>query len=219
MKILVARWQDYGIREANRSRETGDRMRLFVAINFSSTLKNALAGLLDELRRLPVTVKWVPPANIHLTLKFLGEVDRDRVKEIGMAMGRAARGVNPWDLEVRGTGVFPNWRDPRVVWAGVCAGAELDVLQQQLTREYLKLGFPVTSFTPHITLGRLRPGTPGGPLRDKLQSLAGVSWGRERVTAVSLMESRLTPRGALYRPVLTVGLPGRGNISKGGEFT
>jgi 2'-5' RNA ligase len=182
-------------------------MRLFVAINFSPDLKDVLAGLLEELRQLPVTVKWVPPENIHLTLKFLGEVAPARVEEIGAALRRAAVGVNPWHLEVKGTGVFPNWRNPRVVWVGVDSEEPLYALQQQVTREYLALGFPAASFTPHLTLGRLRPGTASGPLQDRLKSLAGVSWGRERVAAVSLMESSLTPRGAVYRPVLTVPLP------------
>ncbi|KYH31077.1 RNA 2',3'-cyclic phosphodiesterase [Neomoorella mulderi] len=189
-------------------------MRLFVAINFSPALQSALAGLLGELRQLPVTVKWVPPENIHLTLKFLGEVAPARVEEIGAALRRAVVGVNPWHLEVKGTGVFPNWRNPRVVWVGVESEKPLYVLQQQVTREYLELGFPADSFTPHLTLGRLRPGTASRPLQDRLQSLAGVSWGRERVTAVSLMESSLTPRGAIYRPVLTVPLlsPGGGPL-------
>ncbi|WP_258360456.1 RNA 2',3'-cyclic phosphodiesterase [Moorella sulfitireducens (nom. illeg.)] len=185
-------------------------MRLFVAINFCPDLKKALAGLLAELRRLPVAVKWVPPENIHLTLKFLGEVAPAGVEEVGAALQRAATGVDPWYLEVKGTGVFPGWRSPRVVWVGVESEKPLYVLQQQVTREYLGLGFPADSFTPHLTLGRLRPGTDPGPLQDRLRGLAGVSWGREKVTAVSLMESTLTPRGAVYSPVLTVPLPAPG---------
>ncbi|MBC7325295.1 MAG: RNA 2',3'-cyclic phosphodiesterase, partial [Moorella sp. (in: Bacteria)] len=171
-------------------------MRLFVAINFSPELKKALSGLQEELRRLAARVNWVAPANIHLTLKFLGEVDVARVEEIGAALREAARAVSPWQLEVRGTGVFPGWHNPRVVWVGVESGAPLYTLQQELTRKYLALGFPAAAFTPHLTLGRVRPGTAVEPLRDRLQSLAGRSWGKKWVTAVNLMESRLTPQGA-----------------------
>ncbi|OIQ56211.1 RNA 2',3'-cyclic phosphodiesterase [Neomoorella thermoacetica] len=182
-------------------------MRLFIAINFSTAMVASLARLQAELRQLPVPVKWVNPNSIHLTLKFLGEVDPARLEETGKALERAAMGINPWDLEVKGTGVFPNWRSPRVIWAGVESEAPLYDLQRQVTQEYLALGFKADTFTPHLTLGRLRPGVAGGILREKLQSLANVSWGRERVTAVSLMESQLSPRGANYRPLLTLNLP------------
>jgi 2'-5' RNA ligase len=182
-------------------------MRLFIAINFAPALKNTLAGLVAELRQLPAAVKWVPPANIHLTLKFLGEVDAARAGEIGVALQHAAAGIDPWWLEVRGAGVFPGWRNPRVIWAGVEAAAPLYNLQRRLSEELRSLGFAADSFTPHVTLGRLRPGGVAGALKPRLEGLAGVSWGRERVTAVDLMESRLTPGGAVYRPVLTVSLP------------
>jgi len=184
-------------------------MRLFIAINFSPALLASLARLQAELRQLPVAVKWVNPAGIHLTLKFLGEVDPPGVEKIGAALRRATRGVQPWNLEVKGAGVFPNWRSPRVIWVGVESEAPLYDLQRQVTMEYQDLGFKPEAFTPHLTLGRLRPGVTGGRssiLGDRLQELADVSWGRERVTAVSLMESRLTPGGALYHPLLTVNL-------------
>lgn len=182
-------------------------MRLFVAINFSTTLKQAMAELLVELRQLAPNIKWVPPENIHLTLKFLGEVAPNGVEAMGAALRRAAAGFAPWSLEIKGTGVFPGWRSPRVVWVGVNSAEPLYILQQQLSREYLALGFPLSPFTPHLTLGRLRPGTTLGAVEEKLKGLSDHSWGQEKVTAVSLMESRLTPRGAIYRPVLTVPLP------------
>ncbi|BCV21166.1 RNA 2',3'-cyclic phosphodiesterase [Moorella sp. Hama-1] len=183
-------------------------MRLFIAINFSPTLIDSLTRLQAELRRLPVAVKWVNPGSLHLTLKFLGEVEPAAVGAMSVALEKAALGIKPWELEVKGAGVFPNWRAPRVIWVGVESGAPLYDLQRQVTAEYLNLGFKTDTFTPHLTLGRLRPGAVGGSsiLGDRLRELAGVSWGRERVTAVSLMESRLTPRGALYLPLLTVNL-------------
>ncbi|MGI9860329.1 RNA 2',3'-cyclic phosphodiesterase [Moorella naiadis] len=182
-------------------------MRLFIAINFSAALIDRLARLQGELRRLPVAVKWVNPAGIHLTLKFLGEVEPAAVGAIGAALEKAAQGIKPWDLEVKGAGVFPNGRSPRVVWVGVESGAPLYDLQRQITAEYLALGFKADTFTPHLTLGRLRPGAAWNSIvGDRLRELAGVSWGRERVTAVNLMESRLSPRGAHYHPLLTVNL-------------
>jgi len=182
-------------------------MRLFIAINFSRAFKNKMAELLAELRQLPVAVKWVVPENIHLTLKFLGEVNPDRIEAIGDALRRASRGIKPWELEIKGTGVFPNWRTPRVIWVGVSTEPSLVELQQKLTKEYVVLGFPAERFTPHLTLGRLRPGISSSHLQDRMQKLAGVFWGRERVTAISLMESRLSSQGASYTPILTLNLP------------
>lgn len=186
-------------------------MRLFIAINFSGAFKAKMTALQGELRQLPVAVKWIAPENIHLTLKFLGEVRPEQLVTIGEALKGACRGIEPWDLEIKGTGAFPNWRSPRVVWLGVSSGTSLQQLQQKITAAYASLGFPAETFTPHLTLGRLRPGVPVEMLQDKLHKLAAVSWGVERVRAISLMESSLSYRGASYTPILTVSLPEQGD--------
>ncbi|NLW07259.1 MAG: RNA 2',3'-cyclic phosphodiesterase [Clostridia bacterium] len=183
-------------------------MRLFIAINFSGAFKAKITALQAELRQLPVAVKWVESENIHLTLKFLGEVKPERLATISEALKDACRGIGPLDVEAKGTGVFPNWRSPRVVWIGVSAGTPLLELQQRITVAFADLGFPADAFKPHITLGRLRPGVAAGPLQDKLQKLADMSWGREKVRAINLMESHLSHRGARYSPVTTVYLSG-----------
>ncbi len=184
-------------------------MRLFVAISPSKSFKEKAADMLLELSLLPVKVKWVVPENIHLTLKFLGEVDPERLEEICAAIRSACQEVGPLLLDIRGAGVFPNWRSPRIIWIGIDDNPALKKLQQNLARECALLGFPADKrFTPHLTVGRLRAGASAGVLRAKLQKMAGFYWGAEKIDKVSLMESRLTPRGAVYSSVLTFDLKG-----------
>jgi len=178
-------------------------VRLFVAIDLTTELKAALAELQDRLRRLwsGADIRWVDPAGIHLTLKFLGEVGADRLEAIFGALERGTAGVGPFELKIGGVGFFPSERRARVVWVGVKEPTgRLARLQRQLEASLGALGFAPEGreFAPHITLGRLRapaslPPPDSGPADRQL--------GRMPVREVILMESRLSPAGATYRPV------------------
>lgn len=186
-------------------------MRLFFAVNLSAAFKEKMAELIEELRQYQVKVKWVKPENIHLTLHFLGEVEKDKSRLLGIALKKAVSGMKPWNIEIKGTGAFPNWKEPRVIWLGVHSEAPLYELQKKLVSQCTPLGFPPdkTGYKPHITLGRPRQWELSGPLQDRLQKMAAMSWGFERVEEVSLMSSSLNSRGAVYSPILTVNLTNR----------
>lgn len=146
---------------------TGDsrgRLRLFVALDLPAGAKAALAASCKELQGLlPAGMRWVNPAGIHLTLKFLGAVEAGRVDALLAALRSAAAAGDqpPFPLHLDGLGVFPNRREPRVIWAGV--GGDLDRLakmQRRVEQAMARLGFPEESraFRPHLTLGRVRDG-------------------------------------------------------------
>ncbi|MDK2820538.1 MAG: 2,3-cyclic 3-phosphodiesterase [Clostridia bacterium] len=180
-------------------------MRLFIANKLSPEILKTVAKVQGELRQLPASIKWVPTENIHLTLKFLGEVSPSKVEDIIGALEHAAEGISPYQLEIKGVGVFPNWRVPRVIWAGVDFDSTLNELSKQLDRELVKLGFQKNNkFRPHLTLGRLRSGIESGILKERLKMLMGVSWGKEIITSMNLIESCLTPKGAYYRTIAKV---------------
>ncbi|MER3397706.1 MAG: RNA 2',3'-cyclic phosphodiesterase [Chloroflexota bacterium] len=178
-------------------------MRLFVAIDLTAELKAALAELQNSLRRLwlGAPIRWVDPAGIHLTLKFLGEVGADRLEAIFAALERGTAGVEPFELKIGGLGFFPSGRRTRVIWVGVNeATGRLAKLQRQVEAGLEPLGFAPENreFVPHLTLGRLKTPT---SLLPPDASLADRPLGRMPVREVVLMESRLSPTGATYRPV------------------
>ena len=144
---------------------TGDsrgRQRLFVAVELPAGAKEGLAAAVGQLRGLmPAGVRWVNPAGIHLTLKFLGEVDGGLAPPLLAALQREMAGVDktPFPLRLDGLGVFPNRREPRVIWAGVGGDLEtLGAVQRRVETAAVSLGLARErrEFRPHLTLGRVR---------------------------------------------------------------
>jgi len=154
------------------------------------------------VRDLGLPVKWVRPEGIHMTVKFLGEVEPEREPELRAALTRAAAGGRPLPLAVRGFGVFPDATRPRVIWAGLDADPTLELLQHRVEQEFSPLGFPPEGrpFRPHLTLGRAaREARP----RD-FAGLAGALDGLHYeeavlVASVDLMQSIAQAGGMVYQ--------------------
>ena len=181
-------------------------MRLFLALDLDAAARACAVEVLGRARRAPalrdVAVRWVRPANLHLTLAFLGEVDADRVAPVARAAAEPWRRA-PVRVELASAGVAPRNGAPRTLWLSVSAGrTELAHLHAEAcARMGPLLGVPVDPRPPgHVTLGRVRRASrsSGGRIRDALAGLevAPCGW---RVDAVVLYESRLAPGGASYR--------------------
>lgn len=186
---------------------TGSRgpLRLFIAIPISAEAKRALDTLIRGLAvQAPGGVRWVRPEGIHLTVKFLGDVEPTLVNPIAEAMGRAAAGGSPFRLQLSGLGMFPSERRPRVLWAGVVGDLEaLEALQGRMEAEMSALSFPRENrpFSPHLTLGRVRQGTSEGMRRRVSAALLSTSLeptGPWQVETLHLMLSDPAPEGAIY---------------------
>ena len=132
-------------------------VRLFVAVAIPDAVKERLAAFQETLRATDAHVNWTRADGIHITLKFLGEVESDRVPEIGcVAIGHAVNGFSPFTLQAAGTGMFPNASKPRVAWVGLGGETKKLVhLQRRVEAEFEAIGFPheKRAFTPHVTLG------------------------------------------------------------------
>jgi len=191
-------------------------VRSFIAIELPAEVRAELASIEEKLKVRPHPfVKWVDPESIHLTLKFLGSVSGETIPEIVEAMSLVAQPVSPFTLQIGGTGAFPNWQRPQVVWVGV--GGEmgrLTTLQRELEAALSPLGFPPESrpFSPHLTLGRLRERvTPEDRRRFGLWAQSvnfEVSLSFE-VNAVRLMKSQLTSSGPIHSELALVKLKAR----------
>ena len=188
-------------------------MRLFTALELPPDVKQHAAQVMARLKPADAPIKWVRPEGMHLTLKFLGEVEPAALPACQQALERACAGLEPLELAARGCGAFPSPRQARVVWLGIGgAVAELRALAEKVDMEYNGLGFAreKRAFSAHITLGRLRAGRgKPGPLAPLAQSLAGMADLKgPAFTArqVLLMESHLSPAGARYTPLHQIDL-------------
>jgi RNA 2',3'-cyclic 3'-phosphodiesterase len=162
-------------------------------------LRQQLATAIDRLRPHAADVAWVAPANLHVTLKFLGQVEETRVSALADALRTALVDQPPLEVAVRGLGAFPSPTRPRVLWAGledVTRG--MTALAERVDGCCAHLGFPAETrdFAAHVTLGRVREARRQPALADVLARPA--DFGRLRVERVSLMRSELSPRGARY---------------------
>jgi len=169
-------------------------------------LWDALAPLRDTREKLPV--KWVRPENIHLSLKFLGDVEDAREPELREALRCAAgarsepRPPRPLTLQITGFGVFPDYHRPRVLWAGVTPEPGLELLQHAVEQAFAPLGFPTEAraFRPHVTLGRAAREAPSRDFKGLEEILAGTEFDATvTVAEVDLMQSTLQPNGPVYQ--------------------
>lgn len=177
-------------------------MRSFIAIELPEAIQELLSELSARLRESGANASWVRPGNIHLTLRFLGEVDEDGLDRLAEVLSERYTSVSPFPLSVRGIGAFPNLRRPSVIWAGVgpVEGALTEV-QAAAEAAAQAIGLPEESksFHPHLTLARLRLPRGIEPLLARLQDEKDFSGGDFIANAVSLFSSELTPRGSIYR--------------------
>lgn len=189
-------------------------MRAFLASRLPDALRAQLALQIDMLTEFvpPETVRWVRPENIHLTLKFLGEISSDEAQLVVDSAGPIAAGCRPFDLSASGLGVFPNPKRPRVIWVGV-SGAEEGVtaLNRELESALAGVGFDREGrgFHPHLTLGRTRRGLRRLDLKALAEALARASvgdLGQWRVETLALMRSELLPEGPRYSVVASLPL-------------
>lgn len=172
--------------------------RLFIAIDLPDTIKDALVGL--GVARLD-GARPVRREHMHLTLRFIGEVDTEAMNRIREQLGMA-RGA-PFDLSLRGVGRFPPQGAARVLWAGVSAPSALTDWHQQIESALSQLGYPpdAKGFTPHITLARFKTPPPQAALRRFIDAHRTFTTAPFPARQLTLYESTLTPQGPRYRAV------------------
>jgi 2'-5' RNA ligase len=179
-------------------------VRLFVALEIPPGVRDNLAALIEELRAAGASTskhraRWVPAENLHVTLKFIGNVDAGRVDAIRAALGEVRSG-NAVELSFRGLGFFANEKRPRVLWAGIAASPNLAPLAGEIDARLAKLGIPgeTREFAPHLTLARFDPPGISEGLRAATQKNATREFGVARTGEFHLFESKTRPTGAEY---------------------
>jgi len=183
-------------------------IRTFICIEIPETIRVRIAALQNELRQAEAQVSWTKPSNIHLSLKFLGDVPASRIESVLAATGLAAAAHGAFEIEVRGAGCFPSPRSPRVLWVGVSGGLNpLRELQASIEDELARSGFArePKPFSPHLTIGRVRPGRTSSQVAEELM-LRRFEPESFRAGAMIVMRSDLNPAGSIYTPLGVVPL-------------
>ncbi len=175
-------------------------IRSFVAFDIeeAAVLSN-LSRVQDSLLRTGADLKLVKPENVHMTLRFLGDVTPEMVDLVHREMEQVQ--FSPFEVKIEGTGVFPNPRHISVIWAGILQGAnELRAVFDQLEPRLQTLGFKpdYKGFSPHLTIARVRTGKNRDALAEQLGSLEGFEFGSVRAECLRLKKSVLTPQGPIY---------------------
>jgi 2'-5' RNA ligase len=188
-------------------------LRAFIAIELPGGLQKAISQVIERLRTNAgkSAVRWVPASNIHLTLKFLGDIAPTSLGVIEEAL-RVEAGLHwGFKMEAGGLGAFPNIKRPRVIWLGVDTPTELTSLQRGIDFATAKLGYASEArpFSPHLTLGRVRENASSSELSDLASKLNEVSFhspGSFDVEAVHLFKSDLLPGGSVYTRLFSASL-------------
>jgi RNA 2',3'-cyclic 3'-phosphodiesterase len=181
-------------------------IRAFIAINIDSRVIRKISEAIVQLRRAIPEVRWVAPDNIHLTIKFLGDIEPSRVVPIANALEQALKLFPRFTINAKGLGVFPGIRRPRVLWVGL-EGGPLVKLATQVEAALEPLGFAreERGFQPHLTIGRWRRfDGPAKNLLEELERWKSHDYGSSKVEAVTLFQSVLKPDGALHQPLRVI---------------
>lgn len=188
-------------------------IRAFIAIDLSPEIIQRLEDVAGQLKqRLSgVQIRWVPVENIHLTLKFLGDVSLANLEVLKKILLTEASNHSPFEMSVGELGAFPSLRRPRVIWVGVSAQPELNALQYGIESETARLGYQRENrdFSPHLTLGRVSRNAPSQEARqigEVLDKFKVGFLGATHVREVYLYRSDLQPGGAVYTRLMTAPL-------------
>ena len=181
-------------------------LRLFLAIDIPFRVRETITAIQNRLKTLGFKISLVRPGNIHLTLKFLGDIPLGQVANIKKSVSEAVDSISVFEVALDGVGVFPNLKKPRVLWVGLKdPHKHLNVLQENIDAKMMKLGFPGErkNFAPHLTLARIKHAK--GKIKESFEDLK-----REvesvplmdskffQVDSVRLIQSELTPKGSIY---------------------
>lgn len=172
-----------------------------MSIEISDEIKQQLVNVQEKLTTTGADLKLVEPQNIHLTLRFLGDVSEGRIEEVKNAIRGAGKIAEPYDLKVEGLGVFPHPGYIRVIWAGVGDGHDsTTAIRKRLDKNLANIDFPPSDkeFTPHITFARMRSGKAKNEIANLVKEMSDKHFGTCRVDAIELKKSELTKKGPIY---------------------
>lgn len=188
-------------RRPKRERERGETFRTFVAVFPPEEVLDALDGLRQHLEPGLSGLRWVARPNLHFTFRFFGDLTLEQIDRAKAVLDATVPGAVPFELELSGVGVFPNWRRPRVLWVGTGKGhAVMEALARSLERGFRDAGLGKSDkkFVPHLTVGRWRDtrGLDPGASESTCRSVGAIA--SFTMNEVGIIRSELSPQGSRY---------------------
>lgn len=183
-------------------------IRSFISINIPDELKKEAKALQEMFKKCDADVRWTRPEAMHLTLKFLGNIEEKQIEEIKIILKEIALQTPLINIKLNGAGVFPNQKLPRVLWVDVIENdGILDNLQKRMDAELSKIGFEKEKrgFKPHLTLGRVRSQKGKERLVKLLEDVKDKEFGAFTASDIKLIKSELRPEGSVYTELARFG--------------
>jgi 2'-5' RNA ligase len=184
-------------------------VRLFVAIEITEEIRKKFVLFQNTLKKADADVGWVSPENFHITLKFIGYLEEEKIDTAFGVIKDSVVHIKPFDLDYIGVGVFPNQRNPRVIFIDVIdPGKNLTSIHQKLDNQLVLLGVEQDNhpFEAHLTVGRVKTRRNINKLIENLNSYNGFNFGLEHVIQVVLMKSTLSQKGPIYTKLQSINL-------------
>lgn len=177
-------------------------MRTFIAINLSDEVKNSINAIIENFKKIDPKIKWVKKENLHLTLKFLGEVDEEKIKRIGSSLEKKVK-FSDFEITLNGIGTFP-----RTIWIGTTDGKEkVKEIWENVEEAAEECGFERDhrSFSAHVTIGRIKS-KPEKTLKKEIENLKEFNFGTQMVSSITMIKSTLTKAGPIYEEIYKIKL-------------
>jgi 2'-5' RNA ligase len=176
-------------------------MRTFIAIDLDEEIKKAISEFIQKLDRGDKHIRWIKPQGMHLTLKFLGDITKEKISDVESALSKTVKDHRPFQLSMKGTGTFPPGKKfPRVLWIGVEENNTLEEIQSRLESDLERLHYPreKRKYHPHLTLGRVKIPYHLESVLALLDKNKEREFGDMSVNRITLFLSTLKPTGAEY---------------------
>ena len=184
-----------------------DIIRAFIAIDIDKHNKQKISGIISYLKTANADIKWITENQIHLTLKFLGNIEQNKIQDISKILKSIAMDFSPFNIQFSGIGAFPNILHPRVIWLGMNKGKEsLKLLNNKIETELERLGIrkEKREYKAHLTLGRVRTLKNVSKLITLINEAKFHPQEEIKIDKLILFQSTLTAKGAIHSPLSNV---------------
>lgn len=174
-------------------------VRAFLAIDLDDDLKPKIHKIVKEFKKIDTRIKYVELENLHLTLKFFGEIDTAGLKLLEEKIANVVSEFEPFNIKIKSCGAFPNTNHIKVIWVGIEEDSLIKELHDRLDKEFVKLGFEKDrKFSTHLTIGRMKSAKNKNQVKSTIEEFGDVEIGEMTVSSIALKKSKLTPSGPIY---------------------
>lgn len=175
------------------------QLRAFLAIDIDEDVKAKIYRIIKEFKGIDANVKYVEMENLHLTLKFFGDIDSEGIDVLSSKISGVLKDFDKFNIKIKGCGAFPNTSRIKVIWLGIDEDDIVRKLHDELDKEFVKLGFDKDKrFSTHLTIGRMRSGKNKDKVKSQIEEFDEIDIGEMPVDKIILKKSTLTPQGPIY---------------------